>query len=46
MENPFEHKVDFELLGRLLAGECTAAEQAQAEAWIAESDENRATYGY
>lgn len=44
MESPFEHSVDFELLGKLLAGECTAAEQAEAEAWIAASDDNRATW--
>jgi transmembrane sensor len=44
MDEQFEHSVDFELLGRFFAGECTPEERARAESWIAASEENRSTY--
>lgn len=44
MNNEGPYQVDYELLGKHLAGECTPAEQEQVARWIAASPANRAEY--
>lgn len=44
MDNPFEHSVDYELLGRFFSGECTPEEAVHTQSWIDASEDNRATY--
>lgn len=41
MNNGHEH-IDFDLLSKYLAGECTDAEKAEVQAWLEQSEENRA----
>lgn len=39
MENPNQNSVDYNLLGKYLAGECSPSERQQVEAWL-QSEEN------
>lgn len=44
MDNGNSNSVNYDLLGKYFAGECTDAERLEAEAWIAASEENRVTF--
>jgi ferric-dicitrate binding protein FerR (iron transport regulator) len=44
MDSPHKHSVDYELLGRFFAGECTPEEAARTQSWIEASADNRASY--
>lgn len=43
MENLNEHSVNYELLGKYLAGECTPVERSQVDSWL-ETPENQAEF--
>ncbi|MBI1268661.1 MAG: DUF4974 domain-containing protein [Cryomorphaceae bacterium] len=39
-----KNTIDFDLLAKYLAGECTDAERDQVQLWLAESDENQTSF--